>query len=936
MAHMTKILLQWLWVRGRGVLLGVAMLVGAGVQGQEPLSTDRGQFEWFEKQVRPILAEHCYGCHGPLKQMNGLRVDSRQALLSGGDSGPAVIPGAPDDSLLVRAVRREGDLHMPPEEPLSAEAVDVLVEWVRQGAFWPEGGEQAGGVDWRGHWAFRPVSEQPLPEVGRPEWCRTTVDRFVLAGLESAGLGPSPPADRRTLMRRACYALTGLPPKPEEVEAFEQDVAADAFERLVDRLLGSPQFGERWARHWLDVARFADTKGYVFLQDGNFPWAYTYRDYVIRAFNTDLPYNQFLREQIAADALPLGEDRRALTALGFLTLGGRFMNNQHDIIDDRIDVVTRGLLGLTVSCARCHDHKYDPIPTADYYSLYGVFASSMEPTVPPTFEPPPQTEEYAAFAAELAKREQALREFVDAKYRELVSGARLRADAYMLAVHAGSRQPDMEEFMLLADGSDLNPKMLQRWRVYLERARREGNPVFVPWHALCAIPEAEFAAKAAELIAGWQTDASVNRLVAQRLAEAAPRDLSAVAACYGQLFRDVVQAWEQAQAAAAAAGTEASSLPEPEREQIRQVLYGADAPPSVPYNPMGDLELLPDRPSQAKLQELLKAVEEWRVSGPGAPPRAMVLVDRPQPIEPYVFLRGSPAKRGPSVPRQFLAVLSGAERRPFTHGSGRLDLAEAIVDPHNPLTARVWVNRVWLHLFGRGLVSTPSDFGLRSDPPTHPELLDHLAFTFMQEGWSTKALIRRIVLSATWQQASADRPECRAVDPENRLWWRMDRRRLDYEAMRDTLLAVSGRLNTALGGPSVQLYSPPFSDRRTLYGFVDRLNVPGLLRTFDFPSPDATSPKRDETTVPPQALFLMNHPLVQELAEQLVQRAEVANAPDLPGKVRALYRLVYGRAPTDEEIQLAAQYLGLPDEAAARWPWYAQALLMSNELMFID
>lgn len=924
-----------LFVSRCATLLCAAVFAAPGVQGQALLPTDPRQIEWFEKQVRPILAAHCYGCHGPVKQMNGLRVDSRQALLAGGDSGPAVIPGIPDDSLLIRAVRREGDLQMPPDEPLAAEAIEVLAEWVRRGVPCPEAAAQPATHAWQSHWAFQPVSDPPLPEVSQSGWCHTSVDRFILASLESAGLAPSPPADRRTLLRRACYALTGLPPDPQEVAAFEEDVGPDAFEQLVDRLLASPQFGERWGRHWLDVARFADTKGYVFFQDSNFPWAYTYRDYVIRAFNTDLPYNQFLREQIAADAL-VGEDRRALAALGFLTLGGRFMNNQHDIIDDRIDVVTRGLLGLTVSCARCHDHKYDPIPTADYYSLYGVFASSMEPTVPPTFEPPPRTDEYAAFESELAKREQALRAFVDSKYQELVSGARLRADEYMLAAHAASRQPDTEEFMLLADGSDLNPKMLQRWRLYLERARRRGHPVFVPWHALGALSEAEFASKGAELIAGWQTDAGVNRLVAKRLAEAGPRDLQAVAACYGELFREVVRAWEEAQAAATAAGMQVLCLPEAEREQIRQVLYASDAPPSVPYNPMGDLELLPDRPSQAKLQELVKAVEEWRVSGPGAPPRAMVLVDRPQPVEPYIFVRGSPGNRGPSVPRQFLRVLAGESRQPFTHGSGRLELAEAIVDLQNPLTARVWVNRVWLHLFGRGLVGTPGDFGLRSDPPTHPALLDHLAYTFVREGWSTKALIRRILLSATWQQASADRAECRVVDAENRLWWRMERRRLDYESMRDTLLAVSGRLDRTLGGPSVQLYSPPFSGRRSLYGFVDRLNVPGLLRTFDFPSPDATSPKRDETSVPPQALFLMNHPLVQELAEQLVQRTEVANAPDLPGKVRALYWLIYGRLPSEDEILLAARYLGLPQESAGRWPWYAQALLMSNELMFVD
>jgi hypothetical protein len=353
-------------------------------------------------------------------------------------------------------------------------------------------------------------------------------------------------------------------------------------------------------------------------------------------------------------------------------------------------------------------------------------------------------------------------------------------------------------------------------------------------------------------------------------------------------------------------------------------------------NPVGDLDLLPDRPSQAKLQELRKAVETWRATGPGAPPRAMVLEDAPAPYQPRVFLRGNPNNPGEPVPRQFLAVLAGGRRRPFEHGSGRLELARAIADRDNPLTARVLVNRVWLHHFGAGLVRTPSDFGLRSDPPSHPELLDHLATAFMDGGWSVKKLHRLILLSAAYRQRSDDRPEGRRLDPENALLWKMNRQRLDFEATRDALLAVSGALDGTVGGPPVKNITDPSARRRTVYGFLDRLNVPGLYRTFDFPSPDATSPQRAATTVPQQALFLMNNPFVLECARRLVRRPEVAAEPDVARRVERLNRLAYGRAPTAEETALALDFVGPAPGTPVAWERYAQALLLANEFVFVD
>jgi Protein of unknown function (DUF1553)/Protein of unknown function (DUF1549) len=789
--------------------------------------------------------------------------------------------------------------------------------------------------DAKNHWAFQPVCRPILPAVKDGAWPRTSVDRFVLAKLEEKGLTPSPPVDRRTLIRRATFDLLGLPPTPEEVAAFEAEPAPDAYARLIDRLLASPHYGERWGRYWLDVGRYADTKGYVFFEEAQFPWAWTYRDYVIRAFNDDLPYDRFLLEQLAADRLPPGKDKRSLTALGFLTLGGRFMNNAHDIIDDRIDVVSRGLLGLTVGCARCHDHKYDPIPTRDYYSLYGVFASCAEPTVPPLFADPPDTKEYAAFAKELQARETKLTEFVRAKHDELVKSARVRVAEYLMVAHAQRDQPTTEEFMLIADGADLNPTMIVRYQKYLERTRKGRHPAWVVWHALADLPEKDFAAKASAVCAGLAKLDTVNPLVGRLFADKPPQTLADAARQYGELLNNAEKLWQEALKEAASVKRQApAALSDPAQEELRQAFHGADAPANVALLPYGDLSLLPDRPSQGKLQDLRKAVEQWRATGPGAPPRAMVLEDLPTTYEPRVFRRGNPNNLGDAVPRQFLEVLSGPARKPFTEGSGRLELARAIVSKGNPLTARVLVNRLWQHHFGRGLVTTPSDFGLRSDPPSHPELLDHLATTFVDGGWSIKSVHRRIMLSAAYQQRDDDRPECRRIDPENALLWRMVPRRLDFEATRDALLAVSSRLAHTIGGPSVNDFTSPAATRRTLYGHLDRLNVPGLYRTFDFPSPDATSPQRDSTTVSPQALFLMNHPFSIECARRLVRRPDVVAEKEIAAKVTRLYRVLYGRAPKAEELRLAEEYLGAGGDVA--WDRYAQALLMANEFVFVD
>jgi hypothetical protein len=877
---------------------------------------------FFETKIRPVLAEHCWSCHGPNKQRGGLRFDSRQGMLAEGDHGPAVMPGEPDKSFLLHAVRQNGEIKMPPKGKLTPEAIHDLATWIKMGAPWPAVNVPVATESWRSHWAFQPVRNPAAPTPKDRSWRRNSIDDFILDGLESNGLQPADRAPPRTLVRRLSFDVIGLPPTPTEVDEYVRDAAVDpeaATTRLVDRLLASPHYGERWGRHWLDVARYADTKGYVFFEEPNFPWASTYRDYVIESLNRDLPYDRFVLEQLAADHLDLGQDRRPLRALGFLTLGGRFMSNQHDILDDRIDVVTRGLLGLTVTCARCHDHKYDPVSQRDYYALYGVFASCAEPTVPPLYEPPPTTDEYVKFDKELKAREQKLTEFVKAKHSELVTGARQRVAEYLLAAQAAQDAPNTEEFMLIADGRDLNPTMIARWQSYLKRRAQTHDPVFAPWYALATLPKPEFSQSAAQVLA--QVKGPINARVAMALA-APVKDLADVAQRYAALLLEVDKKWQNVK--------EAARLDDPADEELRQVFYAPDAAANIALLPYGDLSLLPDRASQGKLQELRKALEQWRSTGAGAPPRAMVLEDLTTPVEPYVFLRGNPNNRGPVVPRQFLTVLAGPKPAPSQKGSGRLELARAIATRDNPLTARVIVNRIWAHYFGAGLVRTPSDFGLRGEAPSHPELLDHLANAFMAEGWSMKKLHRRLLLSATYRQSSQASQAALLRDPDNRFLARMPRRRLDFEATRDALLAVAGRLQPTLGGPSAKdLFA---SNRRTLYGFLDRLNVPGLYRTFDFPSPDATSPQREDTTIAPQALFLMNHPFVVRCAQGVMRRPAVTSLKDEAAKIEQIYGVLFGRAPTPEEHAFGQEYL----TSGGTWDRFVHALLQCNEFVWLD
>ena len=861
----------------------------------------------FEKSIRPILVEKCLGCHGPTVEKGGLRLDSREAALLGGTDGVVIVPGKPGESRLIAAVKQTGKLKMPKDGKLSAAEVAALEKWIALGAPWPveakllppKGIETAGSI----HWAFQPVKRPPVPAgAAHP------VDEFVKAKLAEKKLAPSPEADRRTLIRRLTFDLHGLPPTPAEIAAFDADTAPDVWEKLIDRLLASPRYGERWARHWLDVARYADNKGYVFFEDKNYPWAWTYRDYVIGAFNKDLPYDRFILEQLAADRLELA-DKKSLAALGFLTVGGHFMGNTHDVIDDRIDTVTRGLMGLTVSCARCHDHKFDPIPQADYYSLYGVFRSAAEPLVPPLYGAVPDTLSKRMMASFTAMRERKLVEFVTAKHGELVAQARTRAGDYLYAAHLAKEQPSADDFMLIADKGDLNPAMISRFKSFLEDTRKRKDPAWALWHRCANATPAELAA--VRSVAG-------DPVILKAPFAIPPKSMKEVAERYGRAL------------ALADAARKFSGFALSGTEALLAALYGPNAPADAPLSlDWGFLSLFPDRGTQGEYQKLIKDVETWTAKGP---PRAMALLDADRPYDAKLFLRGNPNRPGADVPRQFLKVLD-PNRKPFAEGSGRLEFARAIASKDNPLTARVFVNRVWMHHFGKGIVGTPGDFGLRGDAPTHPELLDFLASQFVADGWSVKKLHKLMLTSAAYKQASLDRKDALAVDPENALLWKQNRRRLEFEALHDAMLAVSGSLDFTEGGHSLPLFAG--RTRRAIYGSIDRLEFPSLLATFDVPNPAATSPERSNTTVAPQALYLMNGPFARDAAKRWVNSAGFKRATTPAAKLAALFQSGYGRTPTDAEDKKLLEYVAKGPEAE-RWIDLAHGLLMTNEFAFVD
>jgi hypothetical protein len=890
------------------------------------------QEAFFELKVRPLMVARCFRCHGEKEQKGGIRLDSAEAVLGRNPDEALVKPGDPEKSRIMEVVSYKDDPKMPPDGKLADADTQVLREWIRRGAYFPskqlekakvllsspEGIVQAR----KSLWSLQPVTSPILPQVKNHEWGKTPIDHFVLAKLESNGLSPSPAVDRRTLFRRLAFDLIGLPPTYEEVRAFERDDSPQAVERVVDRLLASPLYGERWGRHWLDVARYSDTKGYVFTEERRYPFSYTYRDYVIDAFNKDLPFDRFILEQLAADQLDLGTDHSALAGMGFLTVGRRFSNNINDIIDDRIDVVSRGLLGLSVTCARCHDHKFDPIPTDDYYSLYGVFASSTEPAELPLLNGLPQTTEYRKFEAELHRLQDAREQFQASKRVEIQDQTRLKAGEYL---QAGWSNRKKDTGAKPADAFRLRPLLVRRWTLYLNRMVASPDAVFLAWAEFAKLPEDQFGARAGEVISKLKalptaagSKGRINLQVRDAFVKARPKSMRDVVSQYGKLLVAAEQRWKKS-LKDSAQGKLPAALADGDWEELRQVLYREDGPALVAVE---DVKRLLDRAQRNQLVKLDNKIEALRANSPAAPPRGMVLTDSPTPVEPVVFIRGNPGRPGKQVPRRFLHALQSDDAARFKKGSGRLELAQAIASRRNPLTARVIVNRVWMHHFGAGIVRSPSDFGVRGSGPSDPELLDYLASRFMQNGWSLKKLHREILLSAVYQQSSELRRDQEEKDPENKLLWRKNPARLEFEPMRDSWLAVSNNLDLKIGGRGFDVQNRVEKERRSIYAFIDRQDLPQLFRTFDFASPDVSTAQRPQTTIPQQALFALNSPFLLAQARALIRSDQ---AKDPAERVKQLYRRVYARDPSETELQSAVTYVrdsnpdAPPDDVVSAW-----------------
>lgn len=960
-----------------------------GFQGKAADAT-KYQLEFFESKIRPVLSDSCYKCHNSGgKSKGGLILDTREGLLSGGDTGPAIVPGKPEESLLVKAISyADKDLQMPPNGPrLQDSQIADLIVWIKMGApdprsttATPVASKYKGGND--NHWAFQAVKKPEVPEVKMKDWVATPVDAFVLAKLESKGMTPSKPTDKRTLIRRATFDLIGLPPTPEEVNAFLADESPQAFAKVVDRLLASPHYGERWGRYWLDTARYSDTKGDARREDRLYPYAWTYRNYVIDAFNSDKPYNQFLIEQIAADKLPPNGDNAKLAALGFLTLGNRFDNNMNEIINDRIDVVTKGTMAMTVACARCHDHMFDPIPTRDYYSLYGVFSSSIEPAEKPMIAKPKDTPEYEDYLKKHAELEQQLQNYVDGAINKILDEFRGKSAAYMLWTEL-----DGQEKIDFSKKNKLDRDVARIWtRVLGAGGKRKTDPIFGPWYAFAALPEKGFAQQAriiaANVAANRDRAHPYNRYVAAAFRGIGPQSMADVAATYGTVFAKADIQWKEmndaykrrvAASTSSKPGNPPTALPDPEMEYIRILPIARTAGKGMNYADAGKRLL----PLGAKGREagFEQRISELDMTHPGAPARAMVLMDSPRPQDSRVFIRGESTSKGEVAPRQFLQVLSHGKQEPFKDGSGRLELARAIASKDNPLTPRVMINRIWMHHFGDGFVTTPDDFGHQSAPPSNPELLDYLAARFMEDGWSIKKIHRLIMLSNVYQQSSENNPRFAQIDPNNSLLWRANIRKLEFEALRDSMLAIGGKLDTSVDGKPFDLMAMPYSTRRTVYAFIDRSDVPEVLNNFDFATPDFTTGKRYNTIVPQQSLFMMNSPLVVEQARNLVGRSDFQAQPTEEAKIKLLYELIYQRDPSATEIKLGLSFVSespledkLPDAVSetperdngkkgknakrgmtlkksngkidlrplSPWEKYAHALLQTNEASFVN
>jgi cytochrome c553 len=907
-----------------------ARQIGAQTPEQKPAMADEKSSEYFEARVRPILAANCYECHGD-QASGGLRVDSREALLKGGDSGPAIVPGDPDKSLLIQAVKRLPDApQMPSGRPkLKAEDIEVLVEWVRAGALWPASTNKpvvpTGMVvtaEHRAFWAFQPIKATPPPAVKDAAWPKTGIDRFVLARLEREGLRPVAAADKLPLLRRVTLDLTGLPPTPEEVDAFLADKSPNAYAKVVDRLLASPRYGETWGRMWLDVARFGEDDYRSLDPSGtgraSYPNAYLYRDWVIKAFNDDMPWDQFVKAQLAADLLDETARLGNLAALGFLGLGPWYYDNgaveitRADERHDRVDAVSRGFLGLTVGCARCHDHKYDPIPTKDYYALAGVFLNTTYTEYP--LAPKAVVDEYTDLEKKIEKKERLLGEYLNNESKQLAGTLVFQASKYMQAAWRVLGEPKADRNRVV-DSEKLDYELFDRWLRFVAKP-----PVFYPdLKAFQEMMKNNGGTQPAAKRLADQFQATLIDLLLDKKAVDDENDIIRAKANPGtkpREFKNKPNEFVTNDDFCPGCGLELKSL-SAERMNLWTDVFARDLDSeTVAGQQMGKPALLSFRgwglerqlgPDRRALIEALRAdIAAMRKTLPEKYAYVHGVKDVEKPTDLKVAIRGSAYRFGDDVPRGFPTVLSPNDRIPFTNGSGRLELAELIV--RSPLAVRVIVNRIWKGHLGSGIVDTPSNFGKNGERPMHPELLEHLAQRFIYLKYSMKALHREIVVSAVYQLSSAPAAAAPAnvdKDAGNRLYWRANTFRMSAEQIRDSVLFVSGQLSTKIGGPSIAL--TPLSDRRTVYGRVSRYKLDEFLQLFDFPSASQSAEKRFATNVPLQRLFFMNSDFMQQQAERVAER--VIALPDDTARIQKAYRLIYGRAATPDEVKAGLAYL---------------------------
>jgi hypothetical protein len=945
--------------------LAFALAVGA-------IASDDAAVSFFEKKIRPAFVQNCYDCHSSKakKLKAGLRVDSRAALLKGGDTGPAIVAGQPEKSLLIEALKYDNkDLQMPPDGKLEDTVIRDLETWIKSGATWPDGEapnenpaiakDNAADTSkaMREHWAFQPLTSPQVPVPHNPAWAETEIDRFILARLEENHLEPAPPAEKGVLLRRAYFDLIGLPPTPAELDAFQRDTAPDAFARVIDGLLARPQFGERWGRYWLDIARYAESSGGGRIRP--FDNAWRYRDYVIASFNADKPYDRFLTEQLAGDLLPYdGAPQRCeqLIATGFLALGAKNLDTQDkdllrmDVVDEQLDTLGRALMGLTLGCARCHDHKFDPIPMKEYYALAGILRSTKTVTpgsVSGWIEQPLTLDANTRLALEAYENEMA---DLDAKIENLKT----------LQRNAGDKG-DKGDQGARDGGSGIDPASLPGIALDAGKAALTGewsnSKVLKPYLGQGYVHDGN--KNKGSLSASFTTALPKSGEYEVRFAycasETRAKDVTLVVRTadgehavtvdetrpppIGRLFVSVGNFRFEAEKPAEVSVSNKDTHGVLVVGGVQFIPSGTVEKAAVPVANSVAVPALPDASPSAQIKALEARMNELKKKKPTGP-TAISVKDEPKVEDGPLLIRGDAHKIGPIVPRGFLTACGNSAHVSVNSSqSGRVELARWLVQPEHPLTARVLVNRIWGHLFGTGLVSSSDNFGLAGEKPTHPKLLDWLAQRFVNEGWSIKKTIRAMMLSKAYQMSATASPDALRGDPENRMLSHANRRRLEVEAIRDALLSVAGKLDLTSGGPASG--KSGVSVKRSVYVTVLREEADDMFEVFDFADPNLVVGDRSRSSLSTQALFLMNSPFMiaqsKAAAERLLAREEL----DDGARVDLAFRLALGRLPAGRERELTLAYVQGSDTAnkkspAQRWQDVMQSLFSSLDFRFLN